>query len=341
MGDAKTMSHYHHLSISEREKILVLRTEGKSLRKIATEIARSVSTVSREIKRNEHFKRSYSAIEAQQKYLHRRMKCRRTKLLENAELKCMVMCLFLDKQWSPEQIANRLIYENNAWQISYATIYRAIYAGMFDTPEQRRSKGNRGAIRKLRHRGKTRRRKDIVETRGKIVISNRIQERPKEADNRQVIGHWEADTLAGKMGSACLVTIADRCSRYLLAGKVCKRYSALVADEMISLLSALPEKKRRSITPDRGKEFSRHSSVTTALNGLQFYFPDPHAPWQRGTNENTNGLLREYLPKSFDIALSSEDDIARFVAKLNFRPRKCLGWRTPHEVFFNKSLRFT
>ena len=173
------------------------------------------------------------------------------------------------------------------------------------------------------------------------MISNRIQQRPKEADSRKIIGHWEADTLAGKTGSACLVTITDRCSRYLLAGKADKRYSTLVADEMISLLSTLPKKKRRTITPDRGKEFSRHASVTTALGGIQFYFSDPHSPWQRGTNENTNGLFREYLPKSFDIALSSEDNITDFVRTLNFRPRKCLGWKTPHEVFFDESLRLT
>ena len=335
------MSHYQHLSISEREKIIVLRTEGKSIRRIAAEIARSVSTVSREIKRNGRSDQSYSAVEAQRKYLHRRKKCRRHKLLLNASLKETVMRLFLEEQWSPEQIANRLACENNALQISYATIYRAVYAGMFDTPEQRRSKGNRGAIRNLRHRGKTRRRKGTEETRGKIVISNRIQERPKEADSRKVIGHWEADTLAGKTGSACLVTITDRCSRYLLAGKVGKRCSALVAEKMISLLSILPRKKCRTITPDRGKEFSKHTSVTKELGGVQFYFPDPHAPWQRGTNENTNGLLREYLPKSFDIALSSEDDIAKFIRTLNFRPRKCLGWKTPYEVFFNKALHLT
>lgn len=335
------MSHYHHLSIEERESILILNTEKKSLHAISKAIGRSVSTVSRELKRNNDANQAYSAIEAQKKYQKRRKKCRRMKLLENAEWKNIVVRLFLENQWSPEQIVNRLSYEESAFRISYSTIYRAIYAGMLDTPEQKRSNGNRGAIRQLRHRGKTRRLKGTVETRGKIFISNRIQERPKQADSRQVIGHWEADTVAGKTGSACLVTITDRCSRYLLAGKVAKRYSALVANKMISLLSALPEKKRRTITPDRGKEFSRHSLVTKELNGLQFYFPDPHAPWQRGTNENTNGLLREYLPKSFDIASSSEDDIATFIKKLNNRPRKCLGWKTPFEVIFNQSLHFT
>ena len=335
------MSHYHHLSITEREKILILRTEGKNLREIAREIGRCVSTVCRELRRNSPGKQGYSAIEAEKKYRDRRKKCKRHKLLSNAEFQGLVRRLFLEEQWSPEQIANRLAYENSVFRISYSTIYRAIYAGMFDTAEQRRSEGNRGAVRKLRHRGKTRRRKGTVETRGKIVISNRIQERPQEANDRRAVGHWEADTVVGKIGSACLVTITDRCSRYLLAGRVTKKTSALVSDEMIKLLSALPKEKRRSITPDRGKEFSKHDFVTQALNGLPFYFPDPHAPWQRGTNENTNGLLREYLPKSFDIALPSDCDIAGFIHKLNFRPRKCLGWKTPFEVFFNHLLHLT
>ena len=332
------MSHYYHLSMNEREKVLILYTEKKSLHAIAKTIGRSVSTVSRELKRNNSSNQTYSAIEAQEKYQKRRRRCKRTKLLSNTGLKDIVVRLFLEYQWSPEQIANRLVYEESAFRISYSTIYRAIYAGMLDAGQF--SHGNRGVIRKLRHRGKTRRRKDSVETRGKIVISNRIQKRPKEADNRQVIGHWEADTVAGKTGSACLVTITDRCSRYLLAGKVAKKYSTLVADKMVALLSALPKKKRRTITPDRGKEFANHTRVTELLN-LPFYFPDPHAPWQRGTNENTNGLLREYLPKSFDIALSSEENIADFIQKLNHRPRKCLAWKTPYEVFFNQPLHLT
>lgn len=127
-------------------------------------------------------------MEAEKKYRKRREKCRRPKLLEQEDLKAVVKRLFLEKQWSPEQISNRLVYENSAFRVSCSTIYRAIYAGMFDTPKQKRSQGNRGAIRNLRHRGKKRRRKGSVETRGKIVISNRIQDRPEEADSRQVIG---------------------------------------------------------------------------------------------------------------------------------------------------------
>lgn len=264
---------------------------------------------------------------------------RRKKLLDNHERLALIKQLFLEQQWSPEEIANRLKLEANPLQVSYATIYRGIYAGMLD--ERKLSHGNRGVIRKLRHHGKTRHTKGHRETRGKIVISNKITDRPKEANDREVIGHWEADTVAGKTGSACLVTIVDRNSRYLLAGTVVKKNAALVADKMIELLSTIPADRRRSITPDRGTEFAKHSLVTKALDGIQFYFPEPHAPWQRGTNENTNGLLREYLPKSFDMACCSDEQIASFVAKLNFRPRKCLGWKSPFEIFFDKSLHLT
>lgn len=248
-----------------------------NLREIAREIGRCVSTVSRELTRNSARKGGDSAVEAEKKYRDRRKKCKSHNLLSNVELQQLVRRLFLEEQWSPEQIANRLAHENSVCRISYSTIYRAIYAGIFNTARQRRFKGNRGAVRKLRHRGKTSRRKGTVETRGKIVISNRIQERPQEANDRRSIGHWEADTLAGKTGSACLVTIPDRCSRYLLAGRVAKKGSVLVCGEMIKLLSALPKEKCRTITPDRGKEFSNHGSVTQALNGLPFYFPDLHA----------------------------------------------------------------
>lgn len=335
------MSHYHHLTIEEREKILVLLTAGKSQGSIARELGRDKSTLSRELARNKKTKEDYSAVGAQKKYQGRRKKCRRRKLLENTSLKEKVGRLFLQEQWSPEQIAERLRHEGNEEQISYNTIYRGIYAKLFHTPEQRRSPGNRGAIRKLRHRGKTRHRKDSVETRGKIVISHRIEERPQEAENRTEIGHWEADTVLGKRGGPCLVTMADRASRYLLAEKIEKRSSEPLEEKMIAMLTNLPREHVKSVTPDMGIEFARHAEITKALDGVPFYFPDPHSPWQRGTNENTNGLLREYFPKSFDFSSCSDLQIALSVRKLNLRPRKCLLWLSPFEVFFDKVLHLT
>jgi IS30 family transposase len=189
--------------------------------------------------------------------------------------------LFLAEQWSPEQIANRLKVEGRAG-ISHNTIYRAIYAGLFDTPEQKRSKGNRGTVRRLRHRGKTRHTKGMTEHRGKIVVNNRIHDRPPEASERCEIGHWEVDTVAGKGGSACVITMVDMSSRFLRAGKIDKLCSDLTAGKMIELFSELPVSRRKSVTTDRGKEFAKHAEVTAALGGLQFYFSDPHSPWQRG-----------------------------------------------------------
>lgn len=332
------MSHYHHLSTEEREKILVLITEGKSTASIARELGRNRSTISRELSRNKKAGADYSAVRAQKNYESRRKQSRRQKLLENDQLRETVCRLFLEEQWSPEQIAQRLRYEENEQHLSYNTIYRAIYAGMFDTPEQRRSRGNRGAARKLRHRGKKRQSKGSVETRGKIAISNRIQERPQEAETRAQIGHWEADTVLGKIGSSCLLTMTDRCSRYLLAEKIEKRSAEPVKQKMITMLGAATGEYVKTITPDRGTEFARHAEISKALDGVQFYFPDPHAPWQRGTNENTNGLIREYFPKSFDFTSCADDKIALAVQKLNCRPRKCLHWRSPFEAFFQVAL---
>lgn len=334
------MNQYNDISIAEREKILILYTKKRSLRSIGKELGRNVSTISREISRNK-VKKGYSAIAAENKYQARRKKCVKNRLLENDVLKNKIRSLFLDKQWSPEQISNRLVYENSPYKISYNTIYRGIYSGIFDTAAQKLSRGNRGAIRKLRHRGKTRNKSGIEESRGKMIISNTIHQRPIEAKQRKVIGNWEADTLLGKRKSACLITMTDMCSRYLLGKKIPQKQSEMLANGMVTLLSNIPKNALKTITPDRGKEFSKHSEISQLLDNVQFYFSDPRAPWQRGTNENTNGLLREYFPKSFDIASLSDYDVFLAIDKLNKRPRKCLHWKSPFEVFFNTVLHLT
>lgn len=200
---------------------------------------------------------------------------------------------FIRHQWSPEQIVGRIQREGSSFRISTTTIYRAIYAGLLDEPNL--SRGNRGAIRKLRHRGKSRHTKDYVERRGKIVIRNEISQRPEDANQRDRIGDWEADTVAGRAGKACLLTLVDRKSRFLIGQKCTRKSSDEVTHAIIERLRNQP---CHSITPDRGKEFSQHAIVTETLDQVPFYFPLPHHPWQRGTNENTNGLLREYFPKA-------------------------------------------
>ena len=333
------MSHYKHLSTKERESILLMLGAGKSIRKIAEALHRSPSTISREINRNCTNNTSYSPSESVSNYHKRRKNCGRKKIFADSSAVKLVQNLILEQQWSPEQISQRLKYENNSFQVSYITIYRAIYSGMLET--HRLSHGERGIARRLRHRGKTRHRKGTEETRGKIRISNPIEERPAAANDRSELGHWEADTVAGKTGSSCLITLTDRKSRFLLVKHIPKKKAALVTDGIIEMLGALPEDRVRSITPDRGKEFSYHSQVTEALNNVQFYFPKPHSPWERGTNENTNGLVREYCPKSKDMIDFDNQYFIDFTDKINRRPRKCLGWKSAFEVFFNVVLHLT
>jgi len=326
-----------HLTIKDRENILKYLTLKKGVREIGRLLGRSPSVISREIKRNSNDDGSYSVVDAQSKYRTRRSICRRKRLMENLELKNKIKELFLENSWSPEQISKRLLLEGSTYKISYATIYRGIYAGEFDgyLPGQKK------ATRKLRHRGKTRKKTGVIETRGKIQVSNTIHERPKEANTRKVIGRWEADTVIGVRRSQTLVTLVDRASRYLLAGKVAGNKSELVKNRMIDLLMPLPKRKRKSVTPDRGKEFSKHQGVTKSLDNIPFYFADPHSPWQRGTNENTNGLIREFLPKGTDLANFSDEQISDIIEKINHRPCKCLNWKTSHEVFFGKVLHLT
>ena len=333
------MSHYTHLSIKERESILFMLGEGKRIREIARVLCRSASTISRELKRNRTTRNEYSPSKAEAKYQIRRKRCCPKKKLSEPTARSIVRRLFLEEQWSPEQIANRLKKENSSIHVSYSTIYRAIYANILD--EKKLSHGNRGVIRKLRHHGKTRHKKGTEETRGKLKISNPIETRPEAANNRSELGHWEADTVLGKTGTSCMITLTDRKSRFLLLKKIPKKNSIFVRDGILELLKHLPSDKVASITPDRGKEFSRHSEVTAAMNGLQFYFPKPHAPWERGTNENTNGLIREYCPKSVDLETFDSYYFATFTAKLNRRPRKCLDWLSPYEVFFDVVLHLT
>lgn len=325
------MNHYHHLTPDERELIFKYRTLGLSISETAKKLGRNKSTISRELKRNSS-EREYSPSKAQLAYKDRRLSCKPKKRFDDPELYQCVKSKFLEHQWSPEEIAGRLRLEDPDHYVSSSTIYRAIYSQVFDPPNL--SHGNRGVIRKLRHRGKSRHTKSYEERRGKIRISHPLSERPEEANRRERLGDWEADTVAGSKNGECLVTLVDRKSRYLVGGKAKKKTSIYVNEVMIR---ALENEPLHTITPDRGKEFSRHSEITEKMN-VEFYFPDPHHPWSRGTNENTNGLLREYFPKGQDLAIYSEEYIQQKFDELNHRPRKCLGYRTPYEVYFDIAL---
>lgn len=331
------MSHYEHLTMLEREKLGELYRNRSSVRSIARQLGRSASTISRELKRNTPHNRKYYGCTTQNLYQKRRKKCGRKKLLSNPELLELVRRLFMDLQFSPEEIENRLKFEKNQYQISYTTIYRAIWDKMFDQFLPQRKK----ASRKLRHRGKRRKNRNLQENRGNIQVDHTIHERPRSAENRLYFGHFEADTVNGKKGTPCILTLNDRKSRFLIATKVERNNPHLIRDKLIELMSQVPAHSCRSITPDRGQEFRYHREVSAALGGVKLYFCSPHSPWQRGTNENSNGLLREYVPKGYDMNLLTHQQLADAVYKLNQRPRKCLGWKTPWEVFFGKVLHLT
>lgn len=328
------MNHYTHFTLKERKILKHFIDIGKNQTEISILLGKNKSSISREIKRNSQ-NGKYIPCEAHDRYKNRRFNCKPRKKLDNPSLYECVKNLFLRHQWSPEQISSRLKFENSSFTISYNTIYREIYNGRFD--EKELSHGNRGVVRKLRHRGKSRHTKNYEERRGKIQISNLITDRPAPANNRERLGDWEADTLMGQTGKACLVTLTDRKSRYLLCKKIAKKNAFLVKQAMIKLLKNQP---LETITPDRGKEFSKHAEISQELNLVEFYFPFPHHPWQRGTNENTNGLLREYFPKTVDIN-QSDSYVEAKMKEINLRPRKCLNWKTPYEVYHSVELHLT
>lgn len=268
------------------------------------------------------------------------MNCGRKQLMSQAEYREKV-CALIEQQWLPEQISNRLKLEQSSIQISFPTIYRTIHSGKFDP------KGNHGYVRKgdqyarsLREKGeKHTKRSD--RRRSRFPDAPHISERPQAANGRSCVGHWDADTIAGKKGTACILTLTDRRSRYLPAAKVAHNTAEVVSEVMLRLLSHLPAEQVLSVTPDRGSEFANYTQISACLHQVSFYFPDPYSPWLRGINKNTNGLLREYFPKYQDITPVSECSIADAVFRINLRPRKCLAWRSPFESFFELVLHLT
>lgn len=320
------MGHHIHLTLSEREDIMMMRRDGKGVCEIARTIGRDKSTVSRELSRNS-CARFYRASTAQRRYSERRLSCRRPFALDDGSIFELVRDKFLEEQWSPEQIEGRLALELGASPVSDTTIYRAIRSGRFDA-----CIGGRKAAKRLRRRGK--RRRGSSERRGKIKVSHEISELPAAAVERSEAGHWEGDTVAGRAGGACLLTLVDRKDGFLVGGKCRRKTAACVRAKMPEALEGQP---LGSVTLDRGKEFAAHAQVTEAI-GVEFYFALPHHPWQRGTNENTNGLLREYFPKGESLGRVSEKRVQEVYDKLNRRPRKRLGYRTPYEVHYSKTL---
>ena len=230
----------------------------------------------------------------------------------------------LNKTWSPEQIAGRLRLESKddkSMKIGFKTIYRWIYKNIIA----------KGDVKKLRRKGKSLKSK---ETRGKFNIGKSIKNRPKDVRKRESFGHWELDTVVSSRGKSksCLSTFVERKSRYLIAQVMDNRKSATFNLHCFKVFESISNKLIKTFTVDRGKEFAGYNEIERRLN-IDVYFADPYSSWQRGTNENTNGLLREFYPKRFDFSTITQNELDVVVNIINNRPRKCLEYKTPAEVF--------
>ena len=318
------------LSLEERVVIADLRLAGASMRKIAAELGRSPSTISREIARNAHpTGGGYRPYAADIRARERRARPRGGKIAASAHLRAAVQVM-LDDRLSPEQIAARLRRDHPddpEYRVSHETIYQALYVqGRGELRRELAGALRTGrAVRRPRNRPHPTRRPGLP--RPLVMIS----ERPAEIEDRAVPGHWEGDLILGAHARSAIGTLVERATRYVMLIHLPGDHTAeTVRDGLIHTVSTLPEHLRRSLTWDQGTEMARHREFTAATD-MQVYFCDPHSPWQRGSNENTNGLLRQYFPKGTDLAVHTPEHLTAVAAQLNRRPRKTLHWDTPAE----------
>ena len=316
------------LTLAEREEISRGMVAGQSLRAIAASLGRAPSTVSREIKRNEG-RRRYRASRADQAARDRARRPKTCKLVENRALARIVACK-LKGLWSPEQIAGWLKYtypDNENFQVSHETIYKSLFIQA------------RGALKKelLQHLRRTRMMRrgrshtQKTATHGRITGTVSIRERPASVEDRAVPGHWEGDLIIGSNNSQ-IATLVERHTRYVMLVRVPSKDTKTVINALIKHAHKLPRELYKSLTWDRGKEMADHQRFSLDTD-VKVYFCDPRSPWQRGSNENTNGLLRQYFPKGMDLSSIHQNRLNAVARQLNERPRKTLDFRTPAERF--------
>ena len=316
------------LTLAEREEISRAVVAGGSIRSLATTLGRAPSTVSRELRRNGG-RRGYRASEAEQAAWDRARRPKSCKLAGNRAL-ARIVARKLQLEWSPEQIAGwlkRTYPADEHYQVSPETIYRSLFIQA------------RGALRKelLQHLRRTRTmRRSRHHTQktadhGRITDTVSIRERPAAVEDRAVPGHWEGDLLFGSHNSQ-IATLVERQTRYVMLAKVDSKDTETVINALIKQAQKLPRELYKSLTWDRGKEMADHKRFTLATD-IEVYFCDPQNPWQRGSNENTNGLLRQYFPKGTDLSIHSQAKLNAVARRLNERPRKTLSFETPAERF--------
>ncbi len=315
-------------SSSEREEISRAIALDQSARSIARLLGRSPSSVSREISRNGGYDR-YRAAPADEQAWNRARRPKRCKLATNSRLRRSV-AERLRLNWSPEQIAGwlkRTYPEDESCQVSHETIYRSLFV-------QARGVLKKELLRHLRSKRTIRRSRQVglhKDRRGQITGLISIRERPAAIEDRAVPGHWEGDLLSGSKNSY-IATLVERHTRYVMLAKVVNKDTQTIVSALIKQAKMLPNELYKSLTWDRGKELADHRRFTLATN-IDVYFCDPQSPWQRGSNENTNGLLRQYFPKGADLSVYSQAHLNKVARQLNERPRKTLGFETPAEKF--------
>lgn len=314
------------LTDAEREEISRLLYAEVSIREIGRRLGRAASTISREIRRNASTAKAYRAVAADRQAWQRARRPKRCKLAIEHRLRSIVAAK-LRSEWSPEQIANwlRVTFPRDpTMHVSHETIYRSLFV----QPRGALKKEFTEYLRTKRQHRKPRNGKRVGSA--SVVDGISFRERPAEAEDRAVPGHWEGDLLFGTQQSF-IVTLVERSTRYCLLGKLTAKDTTTVNKALKKLIQRLPRELWKSLTWDRGSELADHKAFTVDT-GLDIYFCDPHSPWQRGSNENTNGLLRQYFPKGEDVAHFSQRQLDAVAKRLNTRPRETLGWRTPAQA---------
>jgi IS30 family transposase len=321
------------LSVEERLEIADLHRQGLAVREIARRLGRAPSTISRELRRNAHpGSGDYRPWAAQRRAVARRARPKQGKIGGSGELRDFI-AKGLRRRWSPEQICRRLRHEfpdRPELHVTHETIYQALYVQ--GRGELRRELAN--CLRTGRAVRKPRRRPDQRHPRFQAPMLM-ISDRPAEVDDRAVPGHWEGDLITGASNQSAIATLVERHTRYVLLAHLPNGHTAeQVTQALVATMMTLPDHLRRSLTWDQGSEMGAHHKITLATN-MPIYFCDPASPWQRGTNENTNGLLRQYFPKGTDLTRHTAADLAAVAIELNGRPRKTLDWETPAERLAN------
>jgi IS30 family transposase len=316
------------LTLAEREEISRGLCSGASMRSIAQRLGRTPSTVSREIARHSG-RKDYRANHAEYEASLSALRPKPCRLALNGKLRRLVASK-LALQWSPEQISGWLRSEypgDESMQVSHETIYKSLFIQARGVLKKELIKH----LRTRRHVRHARRRNVAVELRGQIPGMISIRERPAEATDRAIPGHWEGDLLCGSKNSQ-IITLVERHSRFTSLIRVSDQKTETVVRALTRHVRNLPRALRRSLTWDQGKEMTQHANFSVATD-LQVYFCDPASPWQRGTNENTNGLLRQYFPRGTDLSGFTQAQLDKVALRLNQRPRETLGFRTPADRF--------